>query len=183
MKKETLIAGAVIVSAAAILISSGTLRHSKPQSSPSLEKQSQEAPVQEKRMPDFSLQDYDGRTVSLVDFKGKPLVINTWASWCPFCVKELPDFAHIQRAYKDSVVFIAINRGESRETAKNFTDKASVTEDMIFLLDPNDSFYLLIEGFSMPETIFVDTAGVIREHKRGPLAREEVEEKVKKLIQ
>lgn len=179
MKKETLTLG-IIVCVVVTIAGIVALRQARPLPPP---EQLQKANVQEKRLSNFALQDYQGRTVFIEDFKGKPLVINTWASWCPFCVKELPEFADVQKKYKDSIVFIAINRGESADTAKDFTDKAGVTEDMVFLLDPSDSFYRSIEGFSMPETIFVDTAGVIREHKRGPLTREEIEEKVKKLIQ
>ena len=100
----------------------------------------------------------------------------------PFCVKELPDFAEVQRQHKDSAIFIAINRSESRETAKKFIDELHLEEGMVFLLDPTDSFYRSIDGFSMPETLFVDGEGNIREHKRGPMTASEVEEKVKNIL-
>ena len=45
--------------------------------------------TQFEKAPDFALQDYDGKTVRFTDFAGKPLVINSWAAWCPFCRKEL----------------------------------------------------------------------------------------------
>ena len=68
------------------------------------------------KAPDFSLQDYDGKTVKLADFTGKPLVINSWATWCPFCRKELVDFDVAQKEFGDDVAIIAIDRAESRET-------------------------------------------------------------------
>src|SRR3989344_333657 len=115
------------------------------------------------KAPDFALQNYNGKTVRLADFAGRPLVINSWAAWCPFCRKELVDFAAAQKEFGDKVVIIAIDRAETREVAKKYTDELGVTERMTFLLDPSDNFYQSIEGFSMPETIFVDKNGVIAE--------------------
>ncbi|MBI3335327.1 MAG: TlpA family protein disulfide reductase, partial [Candidatus Portnoybacteria bacterium] len=51
------------------------------------------------KAPNFALQDYNGKTVELADLKGKPLVINSWAAWCPFCRKELADFAAAQKEF------------------------------------------------------------------------------------
>jgi len=133
-------------------------------------------------VPDFSLRDIDGNEVSLDDFKGRPLVLNSWAVWCPFCRKELPGFALAQKEFGDKVVFIAIDRAESLEKTTEFTDEIGVTDDLIFLLDPSDSFYRSIGGFSMPETLFVDKSGVIIEHVRGPLDLDQVREKIKKIL-
>jgi len=134
------------------------------------------------KAPDFSLQDYSGKTVSLADFTGKPVVINSWAAWCPFCRKELVDFAAAQKEFGNDVVIIAIDRAEPRETAKKYTDELGVTSDLIFLLDPSDSFYQSIGGFSMPETIFVDRNGNIAERKRGPMEINEIRQKIQKLL-
>lgn len=135
-----------------------------------------------KRAPDFSLQDYNGKAVKLADFAGKPLVLNSWAAWCTFCRKELPDFAEVQKEFGDQVIIIAINRQESFETAKRYSDELGVTGDLIFLLDPADSFYQSIGGFSMPETIFVDAEGNIKIHKRGVMDIEEIRQKVNEIL-
>jgi thiol-disulfide isomerase/thioredoxin len=136
-----------------------------------------------KQAPSFNLKDYEGNLVSLSDFAGRPVVVNSWAAWCPFCRKELPDFAEVQKEFGDQVVVIAIDRAESLEKAKQYSDELGVTEDLVFLLDPNDSFYADIGGFTMPETIFVDREGLIREHKRGPLTVDDFREKVASLAQ
>lgn len=135
-----------------------------------------------KPAPNFSLQDYSGKTVGLLDFKGKPLVVNSWAVWCPFCVKELEDFVMAQKEFGDKVIIIAIDRAEPISTAKKFTDDLGVSEDLIFLLDPADSFYQSIGGFSMPETIFVNKDGDIAHHKRGPMSLEEIRERIGKIL-
>jgi len=126
------------------------------------------------KAPNFSLQDIDGNTVNLDDFKGKTLVINSWAVWCPFCVDELPDFGKLQEEFGDEIVMIAIDRQESLEKSKSFTDNLGITDDMLYLLDPKDSFYKSIGGFSMPETIFVDGDQNIIIHKRGPMELDEM---------
>lgn len=134
------------------------------------------------RAPAFSLKDYAGTTVSLADFAGKPLVINSWASWCPFCRAELPDLAAVQKEVGGAVAFLAIDRAESRDQAKRYSDALGLSSGLIFLLDPTDSFYQSIGGFSMPETIFVDKAGIIRDHKRGPMAASEIRRRLKMIL-
>lgn len=138
--------------------------------------------LQFQKAPDFALQDYNGKTVKLADFAGKTLVINSWAAWCPFCVKELPDFVQVQKEFGYKVVIIVIDRAESLAVAKEFSDKIDVTGKLILLLDSSDSFYRSIGGFSMPETIFVDKNGNIVDHKRGPMDLNEIRQKIQKLI-
>lgn len=131
--------------------------------------------------PNFVLADYAGNTVRFSDFAGKIAVINSWAAWCPFCKKELADFAALQQAFPEIAV-IAIDRAESLEKAKGFTDSLGITDDMIFLLDPQDMFYKSIGGFSMPETIFVNKEGNIVLHKRGPITLEEMKSLVEPML-
>lgn len=145
------------------------------------------APVSEDISPlgkvaEFTFEDYQGNQVSIADFLGTPMVLNSWAAWCPFCREELPDFATVQKEFGDQVVIIAIDRAESLETAKKYTDQLGVTDDLIFLLDPKDEFYKAIGGFSMPETIFVDKDGNIRQHRRGPMDVSEIRQRVSNLI-
>lgn len=135
------------------------------------------------RAPDFSLQNYEGQVITRASFAGRPLVINSWAAWCPFCVKEMPDFAAIQEEFKDKIVVVAIDRAESLETAKKFSDETGVTGRIILLLDPNDSWYQAVGGFSMPETIFINSEGIVVDHKRGPMELDEMRTRVKNAFQ
>lgn len=139
-------------------------------------------PPEAKRMPELILSDYDGKAINLSDFRGKPLLINAWASWCPFCKKELPDFAALQEEFRDRIVVVVVDRGEALETAKKYSDELGVTGKIILLLDPDDAFYKAINGFSMPETLFVDSDGFIRFHKRGPMELEEMRRRVNDLL-
>lgn len=139
--------------------------------------------VSGEQVPDISLTDYEGKTIRLADFSGKPLVINTWAVWCPFCVKELADFATVQKEFGDRVAIVAIDRAESRDVAKEFTDGLGISNDLVFLLDSSDSFYQAVGGFSMPETLFVKPDGTIHFHKRGPMTVQEIRQRTQELVQ
>ncbi|PIR46593.1 MAG: hypothetical protein COV07_03495 [Candidatus Vogelbacteria bacterium CG10_big_fil_rev_8_21_14_0_10_45_14] len=134
------------------------------------------------RFSSASLVDYEGNAASLEDFRGRPLVVNSWAVWCPFCREELADFAELQKEFGERVLVIAVDRQEPLEKAKGFTDELGITDDMLFLLDPSDSFYKSIGGFSMPETIFVNSSGKIVVHKRGPMELDEMREHTNKIV-
>ena len=134
------------------------------------------------QLSSLSFADYEGNTVSLKEFEGKPLVLNSWAVWCPFCRDELPDFAELQKEFGEQVTVIAIDRQEPLKKAKEYTDELGISNDMLFLLDSSDSFYKTIGGFSMPETIFLNGAGDIVVHKRGPMDLAEMREHTNKII-
>lgn len=138
--------------------------------------------AESQKLPELSLKDYDGKIVLLSSLVGKPLVLNSWAAWCPFCRKELVDFAEVQKEFGEQVTIVAIDRAESLEVAKKFSDEAGVSDDLLFLLDPADSFYQTIGGFAMPETIFVASDGSIRKHKRGPLSKDEIRQEIQNIL-
>lgn len=131
----------------------------------------------------LSLVDYNGVVQDTPNFGGVPMVINSWASWCSFCKEELPAFAQVQKEItRDNVLFIAINRRESRDIAKKYSDDLGITNDLVLLLDASDSFYKAIGGFAMPETIFVDKDGSVVFHKRGHMTVEEIRREAYKII-
>lgn len=133
--------------------------------------------------PVFSLLDYSGNRFESKDFKGKIQAINFWASWCPFCKDELIRLEELQAAFPEDVVVIAVNRAEPLSVAKDFSDDLELSGEPLFLLDPNDSFYRSIGGFTMPETLFLDTKGKIVQHKRGSMDLEEMKEVVNGILQ
>lgn len=136
--------------------------------------------IRRAQAPEFRFEDYNGKKVSLADFRGRNVIVNSWAAWCPFCVEELKDFAKLQEEFSESIAIIGIDRAESLDTAKSYTDGVGATEKLILLLDPSDSFYRSIGGFSMPETIFVNGEGEIVFHKHGPMKLEEMRKVVKR---
>ncbi|TSC67555.1 MAG: alkyl hydroperoxide reductase/thiol specific antioxidant/Mal allergen [Parcubacteria group bacterium Gr01-1014_66] len=131
----------------------------------------------------FSLYDFAGNIVTQETFKNRIVVVNIWASWCPFCRRELADFSRIHEEFKDHVTILAVNRGETEVVARRYASEIVPQSNIIFLLDPDDSFYKSIQGFSMPETLFVDTRGIIRAHRRGQISEDEMRRHLRALIE
>lgn len=139
--------------------------------------------VEPKPAPNFELLDYSGQTVRFADLTGTPLVINSWASWCPPCRQELLEFRDVQKELGDQFKLVAINRAEPKDVAKQYTDELGISQDLLFLLDPDDSFYRQLGGIGMPETIFVNRAGQTVFHKRGPMDAEELKQRLEPLLE
>ena len=129
-----------------------------------------------------SYTDLDGNAVDIRKFKGKPLIVNAWASWMPFSQTELPLLIKSQETYGDRITILAINRMEDRVKIRAFLSTFSIPESIVFLADPTDFFYRAVGGYAMPETVFYRSDGTIAEHKRGVLTEEELKEKIELLL-
>lgn len=134
------------------------------------------------KAPDFTVTDYDGKQIKLSDFQGKPVFINFWASWCPFCLDEMPTMAKVQQEFGDQYVTLAINRAEKLDRARQFSDQVGVTGKMALVLDADDSIYRSFGYFAMPVSIFVDKDGIIQDVKQGPLQEQELRNKINSIL-
>lgn len=123
-------------------------------------------------MPYRNLSDEE---VSLVDYKGSVIVVNSWATWSPFSAEELAIFAQVADSYKDKkVVFIAINRGEPKAMIEAYMKTYKISDVVHVWQDAEDQFYKTHEGYAMPETIVYDRDGKIVAHKRGQYTQTEL---------
>lgn len=127
-------------------------------------------------IPSVSLENPAGEQKMLHDVVSKRSIVNVWASWCPFCVEELPVFNEFAKEHQDILNVIVVNRGESREKGTKFLSSLNLNESSLKIFyDRDENLYQGFGGFSMPETLFVEANGDIRFHKRGPLSSEELE--------
>lgn len=134
--------------------------------------------------PEFELLDYAGNTVKLSDYRGqKPVFVNFWAAWCPFCVEEMPLMARVQKQFGNQYLTLAINRGEDQSTGQKFTDKLGITDTFVLLNDKSDTTYPRYGGFAMPYSLFLDKNGVVVDIKLGPLTESELVEKIEKILE
>lgn len=128
------------------------------------------------------LKDYDGADVRLSDFKREFLIVYMWASWCPYCKAELENLAQLKRSYGDKVQVLAVNRAEPLPIARDYTDSLQDAGELVFLLDPADALYKDVNGYAMPETIFITRNGDVLYHQRGPVQLKDVDEKIQELL-
>ncbi len=110
--------------------------------------------------PDFTLQDIDGNIHRLADYRGKALIVNFWATWCPPCRAEMPS---MERAWKkersNGIVILAINVGEDEDTIFQFTADYPVTFPLLMDQDSEVVGPWGVRG--LPTTYVVDPAGRI----------------------
>ncbi len=130
--------------------------------------------------PDFTVQDAD-RKVSLHDFRGKVVVLNFWATWCPPCVEEMPSLVKLQSNLKDRVVVLAVSVDEDERSYRTFLKKNNV--DLLTVRDPQQKSNELYGTFKFPETYIIDRQGVVQRKFIGPVdwARPDVVEYLNKL--
>ncbi|HYN14408.1 MAG TPA: TlpA disulfide reductase family protein [Terriglobales bacterium] len=109
--------------------------------------------------PDFTVQDAD-RKVTLHDLRGKIVVLNFWATWCPPCVEEMPSLVRMQSNLKDRVLVLAVSVDEDERTYHSFLKKYNV--DLLTVRDPQQKSNELYGTFKFPETYIIDRNGVVQ---------------------
>lgn len=126
-----------------------------------------------------SFTDKNGEALTLNNYIGEVLVVNSWASWCPHCVADFSVLSDVQNEFKDSgVVVLTINRGENRFTAERYLSTITVPDNLQIIIDPADHFFTAAEGYTMPETILYNRDGSIALHQRGNIQVEELKEAI-----
>ena len=107
--------------------------------------------------PDFTVYDAEGNEVKLSDFRGKPIVLNFWASGCGPCVAEMPEFQKAYEEYGDRVVFLMVNYigffGETVQSASNFVENNGYTFPVYFDSEHDAAATYGIN--SIPQTFFI----------------------------
>jgi thiol:disulfide interchange protein DsbD len=134
------------------------------------------------KAPNFSLQTYDGKVIELAKLKGKVVVVNFWATWCPPCRAEIPDFIKVYNTYKPQgleIIGIALDQ-DGWQQVKPFTDKMQITYPIILGTMEVVQQYGGINA--IPTTYIIDKDGNIAGMQVGMLTKEVLEKKVKSLL-
>ena len=132
--------------------------------------------------PDFELKALDGSTVRLSDFRGHPVVINFWATWCPPCRMEMPAIVREYKRYRDrGLIVLAVNQAEQPEKVATFRD----TYQMPFpiLLDEHMTVSEQYEIRFLPTTFFVNADGVISDMVTGGMSEAAVRVHFQRLME
>ena len=125
-----------------------------------------------KPAPQFSLQNLKGKPVTLADLKGKPAIVNFWATWCAPCVEELPMLDTFYRAKKSDtgLTVVAINIKESQKIVEEFV--ATNGYSLVTLLDETGKVSEDFQVFGLPTTFFINADGDIVFTHMGLLTKE-----------
>jgi thiol-disulfide isomerase/thioredoxin len=124
-----------------------------------------------KNIPNFTFETLDGKEVSLEDYNGKIIMLNFWATWCPYCVEEMPDLEDI--AQEEDVVVLAINSGESRSTIQSFIDENGL--DLPIVVDEEGYFSRKFYVNSLPTTYFINEEGILLGSMPGMMTAEQIQ--------
>jgi peroxiredoxin len=118
-------------------------------------------PLVGKMAPDFQLKDLDGKDVSLASLRGKIVVLDFWATWCPPCVKSLPIVSEVTASLKDrGVLFYAVNLREKPEQISTFQKDKELAFPV--LLDADGAIATLYQAKGIPQSVLIDKDGKIQ---------------------
>jgi thiol-disulfide isomerase/thioredoxin len=137
---------------------------------------------QSNQAPALALKDLRGRTVRIGDYRGKVVLLNFWAAWCPPCRAEMPDLIKWQREYRTlGLQVIGITYPPTkRAQVRGFVRRLKVNYPV--LLGSRETRALFEQGETLPLTVVIDREGNVRELIEGILLPEEFEQKIKPLL-
>jgi cytochrome c biogenesis protein CcmG/thiol:disulfide interchange protein DsbE len=132
--------------------------------------------------PDVSLTSLDGKTVSLSAFRGKVVLVNNWATWCPPCKSEMPDLQAFYEAHKDqNFVLIGIEAGETASQVSQFVKQYNLTFQI--WLDPNGKSLDAFHNQALPNSYVIDKNGIVRLAWSGAISRAVLEKYIDPLLE
>ncbi len=132
--------------------------------------------LEELRLPQL---EGDG-AIDYADYADHPLVINFFASWCPFCIAEMPDFERVHRLLGEDVAFLGVSQSDARGASIDLARETGITYDTA--IDERGEFFRAVGGQGMPTTIFVRPGGEIADVWVGPLSADGLQERVADLF-
>lgn len=131
--------------------------------------------------PDFALKTIEGKSIKLSDLKGKPVMLNFFATWCPPCRAEM---STLQAAYKEfeaqGFVILAVNLAESDVAIRSFQEKLGLTFPIV--VDQDDRVSRLYDIVPLPTSYFIDKNGVVQGRWTGEIRKEQLYSVLKKIL-
>lgn len=132
---------------------------------------------------DVKLRDMNGAEVNLADFKGKPLLINFWATWCPPCLEEIPYFVELSDKYRDEgLVVLGISTDDTADQLKPFAANLKMNYPVLVGLNEPEVERAFGAMWAIPVTVFVKKDGNVCKEHRGTQTKEFFEQHVKALL-
>lgn len=140
-----------------------------------------DSPLVGRPAPGLALAALDGSVVDLAGLRGRPVVVNFWASWCIPCRDEAPLLRQAAARYRDRVAFLGVVYQDGQESARAFLDRYGL--DYPSLVDPDGRTSIDYGVYGIPETFFIDAAGIIRAKQIGPLDAASLDGRIQELVE
>ncbi|MFQ3542932.1 thiol-disulfide oxidoreductase ResA [Halobacillus rhizosphaerae] len=145
-------------------------------------KQDKEVIAKGEKAPDFMLKEFgsDGKSISLSDLKGKGVMVNFWATYCPPCKEEMPAFEEVYPEYKaKGVEFLAVNLDSTDLVVQKFVNKYNLSFPI--LNDQKGQVMDLYNVDNLPSTLFINEDGEIVDQVIGELSKSQLETNLNKI--
>ena len=146
--------------------------------------QETQAEAEKQDAPDFTAYDADGNAYKLSDFRGKPVILNFWASWCGPCKMEMPDFNEKYQQYGEQIHFVMVNltdgAQETVETASRFIADEGYQFPVYFDTDYSGAIAYGINA--VPVTYFIDAEGNFVAYRQGMLSADHLQTGIDMLL-
>lgn len=123
--------------------------------------------------PDFQLKTIDGEVVKLSDYKGKKVILNFWATWCPPCKKEIPELQAFHERSGDEITILGVNI-DTNNQVEDFVKERKITFPV--LLDHGEKVSKMYQVIAIPTTYFIDEKGLIRHKHLGAVSKKLLKE-------
>ncbi len=132
--------------------------------------------------PELTLYDLEGKPVSLSDFLGEVVLVNNWATWCPPCRQEMPEFqAYYEEYHQQGFEIVAIEAGQPKEEVEKFVAEQGL--EFVILLDPGNLSLITFQNSSLPNSWVIDRRGHLRMAWLGSINQDTLEEYVTPLLE
>ncbi len=120
--------------------------------------------------PDFELQNLAGQSIKLGDFRGHPVLINFWATWCSYCLQEMPVIENYYERYTPNLIVLGVEVGDSADDVRSVVTKYGFT--FTILRDPDSRVFEKYRLDSFPVTFVLDEKGIIQVKHLGYMSED-----------
>ena len=135
--------------------------------------------------PDFTVYDLEGNAHKLSEFRGKPVILNFWATWCGYCKMEMPDFNEKYLEYGEDVHFMMVNvtdgNQETVETASAYVEKEGYSFPVYY--DTTLEAAMTYPTSGLPVTFIIDAEGVVIAWQQGMMTGEKLQKGIDMVLQ
>jgi peroxiredoxin len=132
---------------------------------------------------DFTLKDMDGKKVNLADFKGKVVLLNFWATWCPPCLAEIPGFVDLQARYREhGLVIVGISVDDPIEKLKPFAQQFKMNYPVLAGVDEDGVQEAYGPLVGIPVSVLISRNGLVCKKFIGGASKQQFEREIKALL-